>query len=162
MVLRMVKAARRGINPNELCHREVECVGYPRRHPVTAAQRETLAYLIARDSIATDLPIEAGATVGVHRWINTLDRQSCPFTGDAMRQVETICRRARAIKSLLEGPEPPEKGPDPPEDSCDEIRDELEAARGYAEKLSDERADMLVAFGRISTLIEPYRPADDQ
>ena len=43
-------------NPNEAYVREVECTGYPGKYALTGDQRETVAYLIARDSIRAQSP----------------------------------------------------------------------------------------------------------
>jgi hypothetical protein len=91
-----------GINANRGCYREIEMNAYPGTFPVTAKQRETAAYLIAKDSIKTGLPITAGKTVLVHAYINWINRQNCPFpptTRNAL--LESVCARARVIKGLL-------------------------------------------------------------
>jgi len=158
MARRMVKEKAKGFNPNELVFREVEYLGAPGSLKLTPEQRETAAYLIARDSLATGLPIKAGVTVGLHAHINTVDRRNCPFTGDRMAQLEAVCNRARVIKSLLD----PEPEPDPDPDPDPTCAEELEAALGYAEKLEKERAVMLGVIDRIGKLIDPYRDGDEE
>jgi hypothetical protein len=165
---RMVRQAAKGINPNELVLREVECLGAGTKFRMTAAQKETVAFLLARDSIRSGLPIKAGETVAIHAWINTVNRSSCPFpsgpAGDR-RALEAICARARAIKAELTDPGP-DPDPEPPDDleKCEaklsDALDRLEAATGYAEKLEGERTAMLGAFARIGRIVAPYEEAE--
>lgn len=69
---------RRGINPNRICWREVECVGYGSSYPVTSAQIDTLAELVAADAKATGLPVDR-STVTTHADWNSVNRANCAF-----------------------------------------------------------------------------------
>lgn len=85
-----------GFNANEAYYREVECCGTGSA-PITAAQKEAVAQLIAADSRATGIPISR-ATVGTHADVNTVTRSSCAFP-PAVREAELagIIARARAL-----------------------------------------------------------------
>lgn len=94
----------RGYNINEAYVREVECVGYPGTAPVTDAQLESVAQLIARDSIASGLPIST-ATVHTHAYINSVDRANCAFPpAERAVKVAALIGRAQAIKDQLSAP----------------------------------------------------------
>lgn len=87
----------KGFNPNELFVREIECVGYPGTHPITPAQLETVAQMIAHDSMRTGIPISR-ATVGTHADLNSVDRARCAFSPTARESKLTgIIKRANAI-----------------------------------------------------------------
>jgi hypothetical protein len=97
-----------GYNPNELFYREVECCGNRSRGlPVSAAQAETVAQMIARDSISTGIPISR-ATVGTHADINSVTRAGCAFP-PATREAKlaAIITRAKVIKAEIQTPTPP-------------------------------------------------------
>lgn len=163
IIRRLVALQRNGINPNEAFHREIEMTGYPGRFPPTKRQLESVAWLLARDSIKTGLPIKAGETVAIHAWINTINRASCPFGSDALKRIQEVCRRARVIKAEMETGEPPVDPPDeepPQQDECEAIRDELEAARGAAEALEDERQELLGVLSKVGATVAPYLPDD--
>jgi len=65
-----------GYNANEAYVREVECVGYGSSYPITTAQKETLAQMIASDARTWSLPISR-ATVGQHSDLDTINRPNC-------------------------------------------------------------------------------------
>jgi len=138
-VKRILRERSDGHNANEAYVREVECTGYPGSFPLTKDQRETVAYLIARDSIKWDLPINR-ETVHMHRDLDSVNRSSCPFTGDQEAQVGRVIQRARQIKADLRDPQP-EPDPEPPTDELEELRDALEAADGRVDELESELAD---------------------
>lgn len=123
-------------NPNEAYVREVECTGYPGSYPLTKEQRETVAWLIARDSIKWGLPINR-ETVHLHRDLDSVNRASCPFTGDEEAQVSRIIERARQIKAELKDPDP-EPEPEPEPDPCADTEAALEAALGKVDELEAE------------------------
>ncbi len=89
----------KGFNPNELFAREIECVGKPSTLPITREQEETLAQLIAQDSIYWAIPISR-ATVGTHADINSETRSRCAWV-PASREpaLKRIMLRANAIRS---------------------------------------------------------------
>lgn len=98
----------KGYNPNECYYREVECCGN-RSHdlPVSAAQLETVAQMIARDSIETGIQISR-ATVGTHADINTVTRSGCAFAPSSREaRLAGIIARAKAIKAEIVAPPPP-------------------------------------------------------
>jgi hypothetical protein len=123
-------------NPNEAYVREVECTGYPGSFPLTKDQRETVAWLIARDSLKWGLPINR-ETVHMHRDLDSVNRASCPFTGDQEEQLARIITRARQIKAELKDPEP-EPEPEPKPDPCADTEAALEAALGKVDELEAE------------------------
>lgn len=127
-------------NPNEAYVREVECTGYPGSFPLTKDQRETVAYLIARDSLKWGLPINR-ETVHMHRDLDSVNRASCPFTGDEEAQVARIIQRARQIKADLKDPTP-EPEPEPETDPCADTEAALEAALGDIRELEDRIAEL--------------------
>lgn len=149
MVARMVKAAAKGVNPNELVYREYELTGSPGRLGVTRDQMESLAWVIARDSIRTGLHIVAGDTVGGHYQINTVDRASDPWADRRDERMEALCERAREIKRDLKDPEP-EPGPEPEPDPLVVLQAALEAAQGEAERLEEGLADERTAREKVT------------
>ena len=71
-------ASQSARNPNEFCYREVENTGYPVSYELTAEQVETVAYFVARDSIATGLDIDR-TTVTTHADFDSVNRARCAF-----------------------------------------------------------------------------------
>lgn len=126
-------------NPNEAYVREVECTGYPGSFPLTKEQREAVADLIARDSLKWDLPITR-ETVHMHRDLDSVNRASCPFTGDQEAQLARIIQRARQIKADLKDPSP-DPDPEPKPDPLTEALAALKAAEGEVESLKEQLAD---------------------
>jgi hypothetical protein len=99
--MRQIVAMReKGTNANEAYVREIECTGQARTHSLTAEQRETVAYLIAHDSIEWGLDINR-ETVHMHADVNSVNRPNCPFTGDREKQLADVIARAMEIRELL-------------------------------------------------------------
>lgn len=158
-VRRIVREEARdpSFNPNEAYVREVECTGYPGSYPLTKEQRETVAQLIARDSIKWDLPINR-ETVHMHADLDSVNRRNCPFTGDREAQLEKIIQRAKDIKrDLKDGEVKPEPGPD-----IEDLQAALEAAQGRISSLEEEavelEADLEAANDRIAILESAQSP----
>lgn len=91
----------KGSNANEAYVREIECTGQAHTYPLTAEQCETVAYLIAHDSVEWKLDITR-ETVHMHADVDSVNRHNCPFTGDREKQLAQIIARAREIKALLQ------------------------------------------------------------
>jgi hypothetical protein len=96
----IVTAVNGGMNANEAYVREVECTGYSSQYPVTAAQKETVAYLISKDSIEWKIPISRD-TVHLHRDLDSVNKPNCPFHTAREEQLAAIIARAQVIKGLL-------------------------------------------------------------
>lgn len=92
----------KGFNANEVFYREVECCGNRSRGlPITNAQIETVAQLIARDSIRTGIGISR-ATVGTHADINTQTRSGCAFSPASREsKMAQLIARASVIKAEI-------------------------------------------------------------
>ena len=96
-----------GLNPNEAYVREIELCGRYSEYPVTLAQRDEAARLIASDSIAWRIPI-ARDTVHLHSDLDTVQRPNCPVpAAQAEAFAADIIGRARQyaqmdIDALLE------------------------------------------------------------
>lgn len=92
----------KGYNANECFYREVEMCG---RHEtgldITAIQLETVAQMIAADSIKTGIAISR-ATVGTHADLNTETRPSCAFR-PAVREarLSTVIERAKIVRANM-------------------------------------------------------------
>ncbi len=97
-IVKTILAERaKGFNPNEVFYREVECCGKPDTAPITAAQEESLAQLIAQDSNATGIPISR-ATVGTHADINSETRNRCAWVpASRTAALARIIKRANAL-----------------------------------------------------------------
>lgn len=96
-VLAMTASAK-GYNANEAYWIEIEMVGAPNVAPVTDAQLETVAGLIAQGSKATGLPINRH-TVHVHADLNSVDRPNDPFPAATReRQLAALIARAQQIR----------------------------------------------------------------
>ncbi len=104
-IRKIVELHAKGTNPNEAYVREIECTGQAHTFPLTKEQRETVAYLIAKDSIEWNLDITR-ETVHLHRDLDTVNRPNCPFTDDRDQQLATVIARAQEIKTLLQLPSP--------------------------------------------------------
>ena len=101
----------KGYNPNECYVREVECVGHPTGYPVTAAQQETLAQLIAADAKASGLPINRN-TVHTHADIDSEQRPNCAFPPAAREaRLASIIKRANEILHPVVAVPPPAPAP---------------------------------------------------
>jgi hypothetical protein len=102
-IRRIVDLRAHGTNANEAYVREIECTGHNPSLPLTAQQRETVAYLIAHDALESGLPISR-ETVHLHADINSIDKSGCPFVGDREEQVAAVIARAQVIRKLLTEP----------------------------------------------------------
>ena len=78
-IQRILQLREGGMNANEAYLREVECTGFPGKFGLTAAQRETVSFLIARDSIRSGIHVTR-ETVHVHADIDGVNRRHCPFS----------------------------------------------------------------------------------
>jgi hypothetical protein len=97
-VVRVLAFRAKGYNVNEAYWLEVECVGHgPSGHPITPAQTQAVAELVAAQARRVNLPIDR-ETVHGHWEINGADRPTCP---SPPVQHETLLHdvivRARAI-----------------------------------------------------------------
>lgn len=98
-------ASQSAYNPNEFCYREVEDTGYPVSYEVTDEQKETIAYFVAVDSIATGLDIDR-TTVTTHADFDSVNRARCAFP-PAGREAALagIIERARQIRAEMQAAE---------------------------------------------------------
>jgi len=88
-------------NPNEAYVREIECCAYLTSYPITDAQEEDIASLIAQDSIDSGIPISR-ATVHLHSDIDSVTRPNDPVpAAGAEAWVAAIITRANQIKAAL-------------------------------------------------------------
>jgi len=89
-------AAASGVNMNEWVHESIECSGAG-TEPLTDAQFESVAQLVAAAHKATGLPINR-STVVVHADVNSVSRRSDPWP-PATREarVKRVIARANAI-----------------------------------------------------------------
>jgi hypothetical protein len=99
-IRRIIELRSKGTNPNEAYVREVECTGFHPGFPLTEQQRETVAYLVARDSLEWNMPISR-ETVHLHADLDSGSRARCPFVGDREKQVTAVIARAQEIRALL-------------------------------------------------------------
>jgi hypothetical protein len=158
-IRKIVKLRAKGINANEAYLREVECTGFPGKFKVTPAQRETVSYLIARDSLRSGIPINR-ETVHVHADIDGVNRRHCPFgpsesLGSIEQQIAAVIKRAREIKSEL-------KHPGSDDDPIDEVADQptelealqaqLDAAEGDLERLRREQRRLARVIEQLSAI----------
>jgi hypothetical protein len=67
-----------GYNANEAFLLEIENCGYGSSYPITRAQKETMAYLLATFSLSQDIPISRD-TVWAHSDLNSATRANCPI-----------------------------------------------------------------------------------
>lgn len=144
----------KGVNPNEVFVRETESTGYSGSHPLTKSQRESLAYLIAADSIEWDIPINR-ETVLVHADLDSVNRSSCPFPASVReKQLGDIIERARVIKQLLKNPAPdPEPEPEPV-DPCADVEAQLESANGLLEAANDDLAALGALVASMAEILD--------
>lgn len=101
-VAAVVAAKAAGFNPNECYHREVEnCGRYP-DYPITPAQVDTLARLIAADSLDTGLSISR-ATVHLHSDLDSVNRPNDPVpAAQAEAFVASVIEKAICIRTASE------------------------------------------------------------
>jgi hypothetical protein len=158
-VRKMLGWMRAGHNANEAFYREIEMTGFPGSYAPTKAQLESVAWQLARDSIATKLPIIWGSTVMGHFMVNSVNRPSCPFTGDRNAHGRALVKRAKELRRLmLEKPEPePEPEPPPPDPDCATA---LEQALGRLEELEEEQQGWVAAAARIARVVAPFTEDD--
>jgi hypothetical protein len=109
---RIVREVNNGMNANEAYVREIECTGYGSSYPLSAAQKETAAYLIAIDSIEWGISITRN-TVHLHRDLDLVNKPNCPFSTLREEQLTSVIDRANVIKGLLGGATPPPPPPEP-------------------------------------------------
>jgi uncharacterized protein (TIGR03382 family) len=94
-------ASQGSYNPNEFCYREVENTGYPGTYEVTAEQKETVAYFVALDSIATGLDIDR-STVTTHADFDSVNRPQCAFPpAEREAALAQIIERALVIRAEM-------------------------------------------------------------
>lgn len=158
-IRKMLSFMASGHNANEFFYREVEMTGHPAGFDPTPEQLESMAWQLARDSIATGLPIRAGDTVLLHAHINGVNRRNCPFDANRERKLERLCSRAKALRREMTSPPEPEPTPEPVpgEPSCEEA---LEEALGRVEALEEERESWLATAATIAALVSPYSEDD--
>ena len=89
-----------GFSPNEFCFMTAENVAYDvrpdRKHPITDAQKETLAQQIAWGHKLSGIPIRRSTVIG-HADINSVSRKFCPTAGDLDKFLGKIITRAKEI-----------------------------------------------------------------
>lgn len=83
-------------NANEYCFLTVENVGYNPGYPITQAQIDELAKLIAWASKVADLPVNHNTVLG-HRHFNSETRWNCPTPGNLDAWLDEIIDKANAI-----------------------------------------------------------------
>jgi hypothetical protein len=94
-------ASQSSYNPNEFCYREVESTGYPVSFELTDEQKETVAYFVALDSIATGLDIDR-TTVTTHADFDSVNRARCAFPPAGREAaLEQIIQRALIIRAEM-------------------------------------------------------------
>lgn len=106
-VLDMLARVAQGYNANELCFLTVENVGYNPGYPITVAQIESLAKLIAWGSVVAGVPVNRTTVIG-HRDINSVSRYNCPTPTDLNAWLDVIIDKANAILKPP-APEPPKE-----------------------------------------------------
>lgn len=95
-----------GFNANEAYVLEIENIGWRPDYPITVAQRQACAALIAGHAQRTGLPI-GRSTVHGHWEINGIDRLGCPSTiANHESFLLDIIERARAIAAPAPAPDP--------------------------------------------------------
>jgi hypothetical protein len=107
-VRRVLALVDRGFNANEAYWEEIENLGYGSQYPITAAQKQADAEIIAARSVASGLPINR-ETVHGHWEINSVTRWSCPSPSHEPFLNDVIAR----ANALVAPPEPIEE-PDMP------------------------------------------------
>ena len=150
-----------GFNPNEAYLREVECTGYPGPLRLTPQQRETVAYLIARDSRRTKMAISR-ETVHLHADLDSVNRANCPFSAASREAaVAAIIARAKEIVPLLDDAEPdPKPDPGPGPGPCDDVNAALEAANGQVDALQLRVDTLMAAIADEAAVIQRLAAAD--
>jgi hypothetical protein len=91
----------KGYNANEAYYREIEICGRYPSYPITEAQLQDVATLVALDSIRTGLPIQR-STVHLHSDIDSELRPNCPVpAAGAEAWVTDFIARANRAKSNM-------------------------------------------------------------
>lgn len=83
-------------NANEYCFLTVENVGYNPGSPITEAQINAVAEMIAWGSKVAKLPVNRITVLG-HRDINSISRWNCPTPGDLNAFLDRIIDKANRI-----------------------------------------------------------------
>jgi SMC interacting uncharacterized protein involved in chromosome segregation len=97
-----VDAKAAGTNPNECYYREVECCGRDPEYPLNDAQTDTIARLIADDSLVTGIPISR-ASVHLHSDLDSVNRANDPVPAPkASAFVSTVIEKAIAYRNTSE------------------------------------------------------------
>ena len=138
-------------NPNEAYVRAIEMCGRNPDYPITAAQVESVASLIAQDSLDWTLPISR-STVHLHSDLDTEQRPSCPVPAAAAEAfVAQVIDRANAIRTVLEGTDMTlDELLALLSDRINEVRQERDDARAElteARAEADDLRDVLTAAG---------------
>lgn len=91
-----------GYNPNEAFWLEIENVGYSSTYPITVAQMDQMAQLIAERSYTTGIPINRN-TVLTHADLDSINRASCAFQPAVreQRMADLIARAQEALEDLI-------------------------------------------------------------
>jgi hypothetical protein len=147
---------KQGWNANEAFYLEGESVGSS-KHPLTPAQIESWAWLLARASIHTGIPIERGTTVLGHCDINTVNRPSDPFPAKVReRRFKAMVDRANEWKRHLTAEPQPEPEPEPepePVDPCADTKAALDAAMDAAEQAEARYEDLRGRADQVLALL---------
>ena len=161
-VRRIVERERsiRDYNPNEEFWWEVEATGYPGSHPLTKAQKETIAARIARISIATKIGISRN-TVLLHADLDGVNRLNCPFSAKSReKQAAELVAMAKAFRKAFTSPNPtpeptPEPEPEPTEpDEVAELRQALAVAQGQVDELTADVDRLTTAIASSTAILE--------
>lgn len=171
-VRRIVERERsiRDYNPNEEFWWEVEATGYPGSHPLTKAQKETIAARIARISIATRIGISRN-TVLLHADLDGVNRLNCPFSAKSReKQAAELVAMAKAFRKAFTSPTPPpeptpEPEPEPTEpDEVAELRQALAVAQGQVDELTADVDRLTTAIAASTAILEAAleRPEEPQ
>jgi hypothetical protein len=91
---RIASAVRDNVNMNERTLVAIENVGFEPAHPITDAQAQTCAEIIAHYHKAAGVPIKREAVVG-HYQINSVTRPNCPARDKSL--LDDIVKRAQAL-----------------------------------------------------------------
>jgi hypothetical protein len=90
-----------GYNANEAFLLEIENCGYGSSYPITNAQKDTMAYLLATFSISQDIPISRD-TVWAHSDVNSVTRPNCPIVKASKEVFLTeVINLAESVKAKL-------------------------------------------------------------
>lgn len=139
----------KGFNANEAYAVAIEQVGRYPDYPITPEQIQTVALVIAQQSIRTGLPIER-RTVHLHGDLNTETRRECPVpVATREHYAEDVIRRANEYRLELENATLRQRNERQAE-SIDKLLADLETAReslGTAEERLSLARGALVRTG---------------